>query len=285
MRNGTQDIFESLLDDLTAQDNATDAAMAVATAPSDRVTLEDGQTRWRYRLKITKDNDNDLMYNTVRKQTSDDVENDLREMLDTVFASCRYVTDYEICRIDEPVTNYRHRSRIDVLFNSRKTTFSRMMRTLFIPVMRLQQEHMAYGFSFIDAFGLQEPMNFYNGMWFKYMYSAVTGSLSFDQDKGGVYYEWLKLYNIATRKTRVTGYHDDVFSAFFTLLLYTVYKTKWLKKFRTLKRDGDGYAVFDADVQVCDCNHEGHITGTVRLLAADSFTMATKMMILRVISK
>ena len=48
-----------------------------------------------------------------------------------------------------------------------------------------------------------------------------------------------------------------------------------------MKRDSSGYSYFDVDVQIADQNLEGHINGTVRLLARDSFTMATKMMILR----
>lgn len=275
-------LFESILDNISSDDNVKNSASTVASGnlfTDGKVRLEDGQEQWRYRLKVSL-----YSRNTFDRMSEKERDAELRDILDNIFASCRYVTEYEVCLVDEDIQgSWTNRSHIDVLFNSRKTTFTRMMRTLFIPVMRLYYENQNYRFSFIDLFGLQEPMNFYSGMWFQYMYSAVIGDKAFDRDKGGVYYEWLKLYNIATRKIHYDGKDDEVFTYFFDLLLYTVYKTKWIKRFRSMKRDLSGYSYFDVDVQIADRDAEGHINGTVRLLARDSFTMATKMMILRAI--
>ena len=101
------------------------------------------------------------------------------------------------------------------------------------------------------------------------MFSVVTGDKSFYQDKGGQYYDWLKLYNIATREIHTEDNNDQAFAGFYNLLMWTVFKTKWIQKFRTFKRDEDDYSIFDVNVSVCDSINSGNITGTIRLLAKD----------------
>ena len=101
------------------------------------------------------------------------------------------------------------------------------------------------------------------------MYSVVNGDKSFHQDKTGQYYDWLKLYNIATRQIHRNDDNDQAFTGFYNLLLWSVFKMKWVQKFRTFKRDDDGYCIFDVNVSVCDSINSGNITGTIRLLAKD----------------
>ena len=148
MRNNSNRLHESILDNITADDNAKQTSSdIIAKSIPDKVTLTDGQERWRYRLKVTKD-----MSNYIR--TEKEVEDELRELFDKIFASCRYVTEYDICLVDEQVHSWTSRSHIDILFNTKKTSFSRMMRTLFIPIMRVQYENQNYRFSFIDLLDL-----------------------------------------------------------------------------------------------------------------------------------
>lgn len=155
------------------------------------------------------------------------------------------------------------------------------MKSLFIPLMTLYYEHQNYRFYFIDLFGLDKPAEF-TSLTFEYVYSIVKGDQAFNQDKGGIYYDFLKLYNIATRQIHKSDENDQVFLGFYNLLMWSVFKKKWIYRFRKFKKDKDGYSIFDVDVSVSDLNSSSH-KDTVRLLAKDQVTMATKMIVLRVI--
>ena len=176
MHKFDDDLFESILDDITPEDNSSKSSQTVAAnsaSSNGRLTLPDGQEQWRYRLKITK-------HQMGYVRTEREVEDEMREIIDNIFASCRYVYDYEICLIEDPtIVNYVHKSHIDVLFNFRKTTFVRAMRTLFIPLMRLYYDNQNYRFIFIDLLNLQKPAEF-DSLIFKYMYSVVNGDKAFD---------------------------------------------------------------------------------------------------------
>jgi hypothetical protein len=104
MRNKTNQLSESVLDDLTIDDNVQKSSQVVAdntlASTSSRIKLEDYQDRWRYRLKIT-------LYIMNYIVTDKEVEDEMRSILSVIFSSCRYVTDYEICLVEEPnVFNY-----------------------------------------------------------------------------------------------------------------------------------------------------------------------------------
>ena len=283
MRNSTtisKGIFESILDDITIDDNSTSKSSEVVATNvlknnNGRVVLENGQTEWRYRLKITK-------YTMDYVRSEKEVEDEMKDILDIIFSSCRYVYNYEICLVAEPRSNNRIvNSHIDVIFNFRKTSFMRAMKSLFIPLMTLYYEHQNYRFHFIDLFGLDKPAEF-TSLTFEYDYSIVKGDQAFNQDKGGIYYDFLILYNIATRQIHKSDENDQVFLGFYNLLMWSVFKKKWIDRFRKFKKDEDGYSIFDVDVSVADLKY-GSLKGTIRLLAKDQVTMATKMIVLRVI--
>ena len=145
MRNSTtisKGIFESILDDITIDDNSTSKSSEIIATNvlknnNGRVVLEDGQTEWRYRLKITK-----YTMEIYVASTEKEIEDEMRDILDMIFSSCRYVYNYEICLVEEPRSYNRIvNSHIDVIFNFRKTSFMRAMKSLFIPLMTLYYEH------------------------------------------------------------------------------------------------------------------------------------------------